>query len=66
VSYANGGAWSGADARTDATGLVVLTNILASDFPGSTKRVYLGGALDGYIVARVAAGAVSVVEVPIE
>jgi hypothetical protein len=66
VSYANGGAWSSADSRTDATGLVALMNIVASDFPGSTKRVYLGGALDGYIVARVAAGSVSVVEVPIE
>jgi hypothetical protein len=66
VSYANGGAWSAADSRTDASGLVALTNILASAFPGSTKRVYLGGALDGYLLARVAAGSVSVVEVPIE
>lgn len=66
ASYARAGTWSNAELETDATGLVLLANVGAPRFPGSTERVSLGGTASGYIQVRVAADAVSLVEVPVE
>lgn len=66
VSYQRGSAWSSAETETDATGLVLLANVAAPRFPGSTESIQLGGSASGYIRVRVAADAVSLVEVPVQ
>ncbi|HEY8946639.1 MAG TPA: hypothetical protein VIM73_20445 [Polyangiaceae bacterium] len=63
ISYAVEGTWSDLETATDQSGLVLLGNLSAPPFPGSTKRLSLAGALTGTLEVRVAAGAVSVVEV---
>lgn len=59
VAYAEGAAWSEDATETDASGLVVAGNILASDFPGSTLNVTASGAAVGSWVVTVIAGAAS-------
>lgn len=66
VSYGIAGSWSDLETRTDQTGLVVLANVAASAFPGSTQRIALSGRASGFVSVRVAADAVSLVEVPVE
>lgn len=66
ASYARGGTWSSVEAETDTTGLVLLANVSAPRFPGSTERIALGGTASGYIQVRVAADSVSLVEIPVQ
>lgn len=63
ISYASQGTWSELETETDTSGLVVLGNIPAPPFPGITKQVKLGGTRSGTIDLRIAADAVSLVEV---
>lgn len=63
ISYAVQGTWSELETQTENTGLVVLGNIAAPAFPGSTRRVALGGTRSGSIDVRLAADTVSLVEV---
>lgn len=63
VTYRNRGTWSELEPETDTSGLVVLGNISAPEFPGITKRVQLRGTRTGSIEVRIAADAVSLVEV---
>jgi hypothetical protein len=64
ISYGSeGGGWSELEAETDVSGLVVLGNIVAPPFPGSTKRITLSGSRTGAVDVRLVADAVSLVEV---
>ena len=65
VGYQQSGVWSAATS-TDISGRAALFNLSAPAFPGTTERVTLGGVANGYVQVRVAAGAVSVLEVPID
>jgi hypothetical protein len=65
VAYKNGAAWSSDEPGTDTSGLVVLGNVPAVAFPGTTKRIFLSGSSSGFIDVRVAAEAVSLVAVPL-
>lgn len=66
VSYANGGAWSDIETATDNTGVVMLGNIWASEFPGGDVRVHLSGTTTGSIDVRLARDVVTLAEVPLE
>lgn len=64
IAYAVQGTWSDAETGTDSTGLIVLTNISAPAFPGRTRTATLGGAVRGSVGVRIAADAVTVLEIP--
>lgn len=59
LAYAEGAGWSEDAEETDASGLVVAGNILATDFPGSAFNVSTSGAAVGSWVVTVIAGAAS-------
>ena len=59
VAYADGSGWSEDADETDASGLVIAGNIVASQFPGSTLNVSTSGAAVGSWVVTVIAGAAS-------
>lgn len=59
IAYAEGPGWSEDAEETDASGLVIAGNILATDFPGSAFSVSTSGAAVGSWVVTVIAGAAS-------
>lgn len=59
LAYADGAGWSDDAEQTDASGLVIAGNILASEFPGSAFHVSTSGAAVGSWVVTVIAGAAS-------
>lgn len=65
VAYESGGLWSSDTLQTDTSGLALIGNVPATAFPGSNKRITLGGLSSGFIDVRVAADAVSLVAVPL-
>lgn len=65
VAYKSGAVWSSDLPGTDSSGLAVLGNVPGVAFPGTTKRIFLGGSSSGFIDVRVAADAVSLVAVPL-
>jgi hypothetical protein len=65
VAYQVGGAWTLDDPRTDAAGLVILGNFAAPDYPGTNRRIAISGRASGAVDVRVAAGAVTLVQIPV-
>ena len=62
IAYSRSGGWSDqSDITTDLSGLVVLGNITARAYPGNDVRIDFSGAEDGFADIRIAAGAVTVV-----
>jgi hypothetical protein len=63
IAYSRSGGWSDQHGTTtDLSGLVVLGNIAARAYPGNDVRIDFSGAEEGFADIRVAAGAVTVVE----
>jgi hypothetical protein len=67
VAYEFGANWSIDVDRSDASGMVLLGNLPASQFPGTEVRatLTLNGMAKGFVPLQVAADAVTIVEVPI-
>jgi hypothetical protein len=63
IAYSRSGGWSDqSGVTTDLSGLVVLGNIAARAYPGNDVRIDFSGANEGFADIRVAAGAVTVVD----
>jgi hypothetical protein len=60
VVYAVGGTYSDDATETDDTGLVLLANLPASDWPGSAVQVTVSGAAVGSFATRIVSDAVTI------
>jgi hypothetical protein len=60
VIYAAGGTYSDDATETDDTGLVLLANLPAGDWPGSAAQVTVSGAAVGSFATRIVADAVTI------
>lgn len=60
VIYAAGGTYSDDATETDDTGLVLLANLPAGDWPGSAVQVTVSGAAVGSFATRIVADAVTI------
>lgn len=60
VVYAAGGTYSDDATATDETGVVLLANLPAADWPGSAAQITVSGAAVGSFATRIVAGAVTI------
>lgn len=66
IAYYDGTSWSDQNAFTDDTGLVLIGNVAAPDYPGRGIQIVVQGAEDQNFAVDVAAGAVSLAELALE
>jgi hypothetical protein len=60
VIYAAGGTYSDDATTTDETGVVLLANLPASDWPGSAAQITISGAAVGSFATRIVSDAVTI------
>ena len=66
VAYYDGTSWSDQSSATDDTGLVLIGNVVAPDYPGRGIQIVVEGAEDQNFSVDVAAGAVTLKELDVE